>query len=249
MGKIAKVTGYAVLVLVAIGLVRYVLPERTPERDRCKELATTELVYRTAPSILSQTGNFGENIKSVIKECQYFAQEDTLIMAVAIGWNGPFTGDYYQADGRLTIRPPDKWEWKTTGMNDNLKGWEVLKGLAGVIGEQLSSAGADSAGYRFRFHNECRRPVRVVIHFKDLRNAWRTAGWWDFSPRERAILRGADKVELRTNNSVWYYYAESTDGSGLSWRGEHPVQYQDRWLHMKEAKDEEGDSEWAVSCG
>jgi len=249
-GRIAKAIGYGVLVLIGIGIASHVWNRETvPERDRCNELATTQFIHRVAPSILRQTGNFGEKINPVVRGCKYFAKEDTLIVTMSLGWNGPLTGDYYQADGRLTINPPSAWEWETTGTNANLKGWELLKGLAGAIGEEVSKTRPSNAGFRFRFHNQCNRPVRLAIRFKDTRELWHTKGWWEFPPGENRVLSDAGNVSLTTSSSVWYYYAESADGSGLVWSGDHRVRYDDRLIAMKELKDDEGDSEWSVSCG
>ncbi|MBI3300491.1 MAG: PDZ domain-containing protein [Deltaproteobacteria bacterium] len=55
------------------------------------------------------------------------------------------------------------------------------------------------------FKNECHRPLRTAIHYKDLSNQWVTAGWQTLQP-------GAEAWVALTRNQLYYYYAEFTDG-------------------------------------
>jgi uncharacterized membrane protein len=237
-------------VVLAIGLIVYFsvnrdsTPDHDASRDRCQELATAQLVNDLAPRIVNETGNFGENINPVIKQCQYFAKEDALLLTLVIGWNGPLTGDYYQMNGRLTVEQ-DGWQWETIGGNDNLKGWELFKGIAGAVSSDRSSS---DTGYVFRFSNKCSNPVKLAIRYVDVDGQWKTEGYWNYEAGRSATLTDPDNNVLRTKSSVWYYFAESTDGSGLVWRGDNEYAYAGRKLPMKRMEDRQGDSEWSVVC-
>ena len=131
--------GFIAYVATSLFLIGGVAITDELKRDKCTELATIQLVNKLAPEILEKTENFGENITPVINQCEYFSKEDTLLMLVHIGWNGPLTGDYYQSNGRLTVANSDEWTWETIGGNTNFKNWLILKGIAGAIVEEVKN--------------------------------------------------------------------------------------------------------------
>jgi uncharacterized membrane protein len=104
-----------------------------------------------------------------------------------------------------------------------------------------------STGYIFKFTNGCRHPVRLSIRYLDTSGAWKSDGWWRFEPGETGNLSSDDGL-LRSNNSFWYYYAETTNGSELEWRGTEKTKVGTREVPMRKAVDNEGDSEWSVTC-
>lgn len=105
-----------------------------------------------------------------------------------------------------------------------------------------------SQGYRYYFTNNCSRPVTLAIRYRDVAGQWRTEGWWKFAPGAGNYLSSSTHQELRSNSAVWYYYAETTDGSDWSWTGSSPVSFDGRNLRMQEMNDKEGDSEWSITC-
>ncbi|HSG41245.1 MAG TPA: DUF1036 domain-containing protein [Thermoanaerobaculia bacterium] len=111
-----------------------------------------------------------------------------------------------------------------------------------------SQQSVTSQGYRYYFLNSCNRAVTLAIHYKDVAETWRTVGWWTFAPGEGSYLLASGSYPLRSNSAVWYYYAETTDGSGLRWVGNFPVSFNGRNLRMQEMNDKEGDSEWSITC-
>ncbi len=61
--------------------------------------------------------------------------------------------------------------------------------------------------------NQCSRKISTAIHYKALDGQWITQGWWILAPGEKAFV-------AKTNNTIFYTYAESTDPvSRLYWSG------------------------------
>lgn len=69
--------------------------------------------------------------------------------------------------------------------------------------------------------NQCGHPVRVALLYYDATSGeWTTEWWWNYDPGERSYA-AAGGARLRSGNvDDFYYYAESTDESGLVWRGD-----------------------------
>jgi len=76
--------------------------------------------------------------------------------------------------------------------------------------QQQESASSNTIAFK----NNCFRPIRVAIHFKNLQNQWETKAWYSFVSGESARLTGVD-----TKNRNLYYYAETTDDSKIVWKG------------------------------
>jgi len=110
-----------------------------------------------------------------------------------------------------------------------------------------TSPPSQSGGYPFFFENNCDRTVRVAIRYRDVGGYWKTVGWWKFAPGKSSYLASNGK-RLLTKNTIWYYYAEATDGSGYYWGGDYPVDYNGTKLEMKKLRDDEGDSNWSIVC-
>jgi uncharacterized membrane protein len=62
--------------------------------------------------------------------------------------------------------------------------------------------------------NSCPHPVQVGVYFKDRSDNWQTKAWYAFKPNETNRLNGVE-----TRNRYLYYYAETTDDSGMAWTG------------------------------
>ncbi|MGI0480476.1 hypothetical protein ACN4EE_06765 [Geminocystis sp. CENA526] len=72
------------------------------------------------------------------------------------------------------------------------------------------------APLRISFVNGCSSaPIRIAVRFMNLSGQWETRSWYNFQAgRGQTHLEGTD-----THNRLFYYYAESTDGSKLTWGG------------------------------
>jgi hypothetical protein len=118
------------------------------------------------------------------------------------------------------------------------------------LNAQLSPNGSQSVGkgYSYHFTNKCKYPVRLAIRFVNLNNNWQTEGWWDVKAGEKIYLADSNNVRLKSNKSIWYFYAETTDGSNLVWTGDKNVSVGDRSLKMYKMKDSTGDSDWYINC-
>ncbi len=107
----------------------------------------------------------------------------------------------------------------------------------------------------FLFKNNCRYPVRLAIHYRKINGEWTTEGWWNIAPFKETYL-ASKGTRLTTNNSIWYYYAETTDGSRRYWKGDYSIKFSRTFLGssfesilpMKKMQDNEDDNNWSISC-
>ena len=108
---------------------------------------------------------------------------------------------------------------------------------------------ANAAG-NFFFDNKCNHPVKVAIFFQDLNYQWRPEGWWTVNPVAGTYLAAQNNIRLVSYNNFWYFYAETTDGSGMSWRGNQNISFKGQTLSMKETTTvtASGDFYAAISC-
>lgn len=76
----------------------------------------------------------------------------------------------------------------------------------------LAASAARADNYRIGFSNGCHSTtIKVAVSWLDPDSGeWIDNGWYEFSAGERAILNGP-----RTDNRIFYYYAESADGSKI----------------------------------
>jgi hypothetical protein len=65
-----------------------------------------------------------------------------------------------------------------------------------------------------QFDNWCGHPVQIAVYAK-WGVAWQMNAWYQL-----AALEGPVTLDLLTDNSYVYWYAESTDGSGWVWEGD-----------------------------
>jgi len=135
---------------------------------------------------------------------------------------------------------------------------ETMKALGQALAEltaeyqrELEGSGGSSSsasGQAFHFKNNCDHPVRLAIHFRDLRGKWRTEAWWSFAPGESAYLNSTDQRRYRSDSSIWYYYVEATDGSGLTWSGDFSLEWNGLEIPMAKTQDSSGSLDLAVKC-
>lgn len=65
--------------------------------------------------------------------------------------------------------------------------------------------------YKLKLRNVCDKPVKVLIFFENLNGVWETKGWWNINQNETIYMEDSRK-------NVYYFYAQSTDGS-VTWNG------------------------------
>ena len=100
-----------------------------------------------------------------------------------------------------------------------------------------AGCGASRSGTRtpIEVTNSCGHPVEIAVTYQFPSGEWRSDGWWSFHSGETATLRLASGDLAAINDGRMYYYAETTDHSGLEWRGDLRRNVGDRTLLMKEA--------------
>ena len=106
--------------------------------------------------------------------------------------------------------------------------------------------GGSSPG-SYHFTNSCHRPIRLAISYKGLDGDWHTDGWWNFGPNETAYLTSSGS-RLKSRNSIWYFYAETTDGSSWKWAGDDTLSLRGTRLKMRKMQDKQGDFNWSTTC-
>lgn len=68
--------------------------------------------------------------------------------------------------------------------------------------------------FTIAFGNQCSSTsYDLAINYMDMNGQWRTSAWYTFKPGERS------RLDVQTGNSIFYYYAKATDGSGRYWGG------------------------------
>jgi hypothetical protein len=77
-------------------------------------------------------------------------------------------------------------------------------------------------------HNKCPSDIVIAVRYKDSRGNWSTAPFTSIGARQRK-----ERV-VSSNNSIFYYYAEST--SGVRWTGDHSVRVGAKTYPMKEKR-------------
>lgn len=106
-------------------------------------------------------------------------------------------------------------------------------------------------GRQFYFKNNCSQPIRLALRYRNPADNWETNGWWSFEADEGSYL-ASNGERIRSNNSVFYYYAEVTaSGYDASWSGDESREFSGRTLPMKETElspDSDGDYTLSLSC-
>ena len=106
---------------------------------------------------------------------------------------------------------------------------------------------ARAAG-NFEFENKCNHPVKLAVAFKGLNNNWYEEGWWYINPGVKTFL-SVGNTRIRSNNNTWYFYAETTDGSKKTWKGNQNIPFRGQTLQMiKHTKTGTGNFYWNIKC-
>jgi Protein of unknown function (DUF1036) len=104
-------------------------------------------------------------------------------------------------------------------------------------------------GYYLKFTNNCSRHVQIAIHYRDVNNKWITDGWWKFSPGDKKVLTSGNSP-LVSNNRIFYFYAETIDGSNsLIWKGENYAVIDGKQYGFRKVRDTRGNNnDFSVQC-
>ena len=106
----------------------------------------------------------------------------------------------------------------------------IAKGMM-VVGLLLSPMGANAALTvvpGLTVHNQCPYDIAIAVHYQTSGGQWATAPF--------ATLRGKQRKDavISTDNSIIYYYAESS--SGVRWAGNHNFSVGGKTYPMREAR-------------
>ncbi|HTR85207.1 MAG TPA: peptidoglycan-binding protein [Reyranella sp.] len=100
---------------------------------------------------------------------------------------------------------------------------------------------------QFFVTNKCPHPVTILLRYRDVYNNWQTEAWWRFAPSEASFLAVRD-VRITSRNTIWYYYAAATDGSGKLWTGDHAVAFGGRTYQTRKIEDTTPGHRLTLTC-
>jgi uncharacterized membrane protein len=78
-------------------------------------------------------------------------------------------------------------------------------------------------GWNIRFKNDCHKPVRIALRYKD-GDSWVSYGYWTLDPKEATHLIKDDQTRAHTANRLFYWYGEIR-GTDYKWAGDHTFEY------------------------
>lgn len=126
---------------------------------------------------------------------------------------------------------------------------EACENNSNSSSSQNSSQGNSSSdSFNFKITNNCKHKAKLALHYRKLDGNWSTNGWWEINGNSWRYLTFKDGSYVKTNNSIFYYYAEAADGSFYWSGGNKNYTLNGKNLAMKKIEDKSGDSELTLSC-
>lgn len=103
------------------------------------------------------------------------------------------------------------------------------------------------------FRNKCKFPVRLALRYLQPSDEWITDGWWSVDANKSAYLLSDNNKRIRSNNSIFYYFAEITTDphKNYTWSGDEEREFRGRALPMRKttlSTDSDGDYELSITC-
>ncbi len=98
----------------------------------------------------------------------------------------------------------------TNLINGNVSNYDTT--YANVSSSYSTLASSNSNHFKLKFKNKCHEKISTLIRYKNANDEWETKGWWEIKPGQTAYVED-------TKNSIFYFYAKSTE-STKEWRGE-----------------------------
>jgi uncharacterized membrane protein len=159
------------------------------------------------------------------------------------------SSDFVTSDQEKAVNGGFAWKHLLVGLiivASIYSGWDYLTDQD-VVTRWFTSAEAD-INNEFSFENQCPHSVILAIRYWSLDNEWQMAGWWEVEPGESVYLEDEDGNRLISDNAIWYYYARTSNTGGAEWKGRNRFKFNGEFISMIELRDNEGDSNWSVSC-
>ncbi|MBV7333778.1 DUF1036 domain-containing protein [Chloroflexi bacterium TSY] len=108
-----------------------------------------------------------------------------------------------------------------------------------------------STGHDFYIQNNCSEAVRFALRYYHPAEGWRTEAWWNIDANDGTYLNRVSNSRVKSNNYIFYYYAESTEGGSYKWAGNEEFEFKKQTLPMKKITkwlNSAGDFVLAISC-
>ncbi len=106
-----------------------------------------------------------------------------------------------------------------------------------------------SSKKKIYFKNKCSDNLKLAIRYRYNDDSWITKSWYSFDGNEGSYLSSGG-INLRTNNSIVYIYAEIPNGN-YTWIGDHSKSINGKYYKMREYKmtiDSDGDYYISLNC-
>jgi len=102
--------------------------------------------------------------------------------------------------------------------------------IAGFLIPPASAGASLTVTPGLTVHNRCHKDIIIAVHYKDSRGRWNT------TPFTNIRARTQKEAVVSSDNSIFYYYAESTTGSPTRWSGDKNFTVEGKTYPMKERK-------------
>lgn len=99
--------------------------------------------------------------------------------------------------------------------------------LAGVSLAPTSVGASFTVTPGLTVHNKCHKDIVIAVRYRDGGGTWRT------TPFNSIPARARRSRVVSSDNSIFYYYAESTSGKPSRWTGDHNVRVEGKVYPMR----------------
>jgi hypothetical protein len=143
---------------------------------------------------------------------------------------------------------------------DRKRGWQEISVIARLrcLGEpdaktlkaQVASDIGMNIGAELYVRNSCTKAIRFAISYLKLNQEWDEVGFWEYDGKSNSFPGTSQGNRIRSNNDVFYFFAETLDGS-LVWQGDQKETVRGRTVNMRKIelrKDSDGDYVLEFTC-
>ena len=102
--------------------------------------------------------------------------------------------------------------------------------MAGFLIPPVSAGASQTVTPGLTVTNQCHKDIVIAVHYKDSRGNWNT------TPFTNIRARTLKNAVVSSDNTIFYYYAESTTGKPTRWSGESNFKVEGKSYPMKKLK-------------
>ena len=102
--------------------------------------------------------------------------------------------------------------------------------MAGFLIPPMSAGASQTVTPGLTVSNQCHKDIVIAVHYKNSRGNWNT------TPFTNIRARTQKNAVASSDNSIFYYYAESTTGKPTRWSGESNFKVEGKTYPMKKMR-------------